>query len=61
MVRPYAPGDFDAIADLDRRATGEDRSAILRAFASPETGLVALRRDGDGGRFVMRARGAAAR
>ena len=54
-VRPYAPGDFDAIADLDRRATGEDRSAILRAFASPETGLVALRRDGSVGAFVMRA------
>ncbi len=54
-VRPYAPGDIDAIADLDLRATGEDRSAILRAFASPETGLVALRRDGTVGAFVMRA------
>jgi GNAT superfamily N-acetyltransferase len=54
-VRPYADADFDAIADLDRRATGEDRASILRAFASPETGLVAIRDDGTVGGFVVRA------
>jgi len=54
-VRPYAASDFDAIADLDRRATGEDRASILRGFASPETGLVALRGDGTVGAFVVRA------
>ncbi|MFL5726451.1 MAG: GNAT family N-acetyltransferase [Chloroflexota bacterium] len=54
-VRPYAPADFDAINDLDHRATGEDRSAILRAFASPETGRVAVREDGTVGAFVVRA------
>jgi len=54
-VRPYAASDFDAIADLDRRATGEDRASILRAFASPETGRIAMRGDGSVGAFVVRA------
>jgi predicted N-acetyltransferase YhbS len=54
-VRPYAPADFDVIAELDRRATGEDRASILRAFAAPETGLVATRGDGSVGAFVVRA------
>jgi GNAT superfamily N-acetyltransferase len=55
IVRPYGPDDFDAIARLDRAATGEDRSAILRSLADPATGLVAVRDDRSIGGFVMRA------
>ena len=54
-VRPYDADDFEAIAALDRQATGEDRSSILRSFADPATGHVALRDDGSIGGFVIRA------
>jgi GNAT superfamily N-acetyltransferase len=39
-VRPLESGDVEAIVALDREATGEDRSATLRAFADPVTGRV---------------------
>ena len=55
VVRPFAPDDFDAIAHLDRAATGEDRSAILRSFMDAKTCLVAARSDGSIGGFVVRA------
>jgi len=41
-VRLYAAGDFDAIAALDRHATGEDRGHVLRALVTTESTLVAV-------------------
>jgi GNAT superfamily N-acetyltransferase len=55
IVRHFEPRDLDAIVKLDRTATGEDRSSILRAFAEPETGRVVERRDGRVGGFLVRA------
>ena len=54
-VRAFAADDLAAIIALDRVATGEDRSAILRTFATPETGRVAVRHDGSVGGFLVRA------
>ena len=55
-VRAYDPDDFDAIAGLDRKATGEDRSEILRSLtADPSLCRVASRSDGTIGGFVLRA------
>jgi GNAT superfamily N-acetyltransferase len=45
-LRPFEPGDLPEIVALDRRATGEDRSAILADLASPQSTTVAA--DGDG-------------
>jgi GNAT superfamily N-acetyltransferase len=55
VVRPYDPEDFAAIARLDRAATGEDRSTILRSFADPTSCRVAARADGSIGGFAVRA------
>jgi GNAT superfamily N-acetyltransferase len=55
VVRAYDADDFAAIARLDRAATGEDRSAILRSFADPASCRVAARADGSIGGFVVRA------
>ena len=41
-IRPYRPGDLDAMAALDRAATGEDRAHLLRAFADPESTRVVV-------------------
>jgi GNAT superfamily N-acetyltransferase len=54
-VRPYTPADFDTVVALDRAATGEDRSALLRAFADPATARVVERDDGSVGGFLVRA------
>jgi predicted N-acetyltransferase YhbS len=55
LVRAYTEDDFDAIAALDRTATGEDRSAILRALAEPSTSRVTAGDDGAVGGFIVRA------
>lgn len=34
-VRPFQPADLDAVIELDRVATGEDRSVAIATFASP--------------------------
>jgi predicted N-acetyltransferase YhbS len=54
-VRPFAPGDLDAMAALDRAATGEDRAHLIRAFAAPDTTRILERPDGSLGGFVIRA------
>jgi GNAT superfamily N-acetyltransferase len=41
-VRSYAADDFDAVAALDRYATGEDRRTVLRALVTTESTLVAV-------------------
>jgi predicted N-acetyltransferase YhbS len=33
VVRQIRPGDIETVADLDRRATGENRAPLIRAFA----------------------------
>lgn len=53
-VRAFAPADLPAMVDLDRRATGEDRSAALATFAAPTTARVLVERDRIDG-FVIRA------
>lgn len=55
MVRRYEARDLDAIVALDRTATGEDRSTLLRAFADPDTSRVAERADGSIGGFLVKA------
>ena len=54
-VRPFAASDLDAIAHLDRTATGEDRRHLLEAFATPESARCLVRPDGTLGGFVVRA------
>jgi GNAT superfamily N-acetyltransferase len=54
-VRPFDPADLAAVVELDRAATGEDRSAILRSFAEPETARIAARPDGSVGGFLVRS------
>jgi GNAT superfamily N-acetyltransferase len=53
-IRPFHANDLEAMAALDRRATGEDRSVVIAALASPDGTRVL---DGDGGPagFVIRA------
>ena len=43
------------LVDLDRVATGEDRSSTLRGFAEPEASRVVERADGSLGGFIVRA------
>jgi GNAT superfamily N-acetyltransferase len=59
-VRPFEPGDLDAMAALDRAGTGEERRHILARFASPETvdGFV-VRAPWGGGATVARTLDAA--
>ena len=45
-IRAYRRDDLDVIAGLDRAATGEDRTHLLRAFASPATARCVIRADG---------------
>jgi GNAT superfamily N-acetyltransferase len=54
-VRPFDVADLAAVVELDRAATGEDRSALLRSFAEPETARIAARPDGGIGGFLVRS------
>ena len=54
-VRPYEPADMASIAALDAAATGEDRSAMLRAFADPATSRVVREPDGTVAGFLVRS------
>ena len=54
-VRSMAPADLDAMAALDRTATGEDRRHALEAFASPSSARVLAAPDGRLAAFVVRA------
>jgi hypothetical protein len=40
LLRPFRPGDLAAICELDRLATGEDRSAALRVLAELNGGWI---------------------
>lgn len=54
-VRPFRSGDLEALIGLDREATGEDRSHVIRSLASVETARVISGPDGDIDGFVIRA------
>jgi GNAT superfamily N-acetyltransferase len=54
-IRPFTSGDLPALAELSAAATGEDRTHLLTAFASPETALCLIHGDGTLGGFVVRA------
>ncbi len=41
-LRPYTAADRDDVLDLDRYATGEDRSAVLLNLMSPESTWLAI-------------------
>jgi ribosomal protein S18 acetylase RimI-like enzyme len=54
-VRHMAPSDLDAMAALDREATGEDRWHALERFATPATARVLEAPDSGLDAFVVRA------
>jgi GNAT superfamily N-acetyltransferase len=54
-IRPFRRSDLDAMALLDRAATGEDRRHLLDAFATEESARCLVRPDGTLGGFVVRA------
>ena len=54
-IRPFAADDLAGMAQLSATATGEDRTHLLKAFASPETANCLVRDDGTLGGFVVRA------
>ena len=54
-VRAFRPADLDAMATLDRAATGEDRGHLLSAFAAPGTTRVVTDASDDVAGFVLRA------
>jgi predicted N-acetyltransferase YhbS len=45
-IRAFAPTDLEAVLRLDREATGEDRSAVIRELVAPDTSIVAIGADG---------------
>jgi ribosomal protein S18 acetylase RimI-like enzyme len=54
-VRPFEPGDLDAMAALDGEGTGEDRRHLLARFATPESAWVLSAPGGAIDAFVVRA------
>jgi GNAT superfamily N-acetyltransferase len=54
LVRPFESGDLDAMATLDRRATGEDRRHLLERFAAPDTARIASSAGGSVAGFLVR-------
>ncbi len=54
-LRAFGASDLPSMAALDRAATGEDRSALLSAFASAESTSVLDDRNGGIDGFVVRA------
>ena len=54
-LAPWQPADLPAMLDLDAAATGEDRTHLLRAFASPTSTTTLRGADGDLRAFVVRA------
>ena len=54
-VRAFRTDDLEAMAALDRAATGEDRRGIIAALATAETARCLDRADGTLGGFLIRA------
>jgi len=55
IVRPFEPGDLEALFALDAQATGEDRRHALRAFANQASTKVVTGADGEVRGYVCRA------
>ena len=55
LVRAFRPDDLDAMAELDRAATGEDRRHLLATFAHPNTAKVVTQTPDRPTGFVIRA------
>lgn len=43
LVRPFEPADLEPMTALDRTATGEDRTHVLRRFAEPSSARTLIR------------------
>ncbi len=54
-IRAFRPADLDGVVGLDRVATGEDRSIVIAALASPEGTRILESEDGAVGGFLARA------
>ncbi len=54
-LAPWQPADLPSMVELDAAATGEDRSHLLRGFASPTSATTFRGADGDLRGFVVRA------
>jgi GNAT superfamily N-acetyltransferase len=54
-VRAFGQDDLDVMLAIDREGTGEDRAAVIRRLASPQTAKVSLAADGTVHGFVIRA------
>lgn len=55
LIRPYRASDLDALSRLDAAATGEDRSHLLGALATPASARVAVGADDGPQGFLVRA------
>ena len=55
VVRAFRPDDLEAMAALDREATGENRRHLLAAFATPDTARVVTAGRDEALGFVIRA------
>ncbi len=55
LVRPFQPSDFDAVARLDRLATGSERRTLLRLLVGAGEAQVLLR-DGEVAGYVISRR-----
>jgi GNAT superfamily N-acetyltransferase len=53
-IRAFAASDLEAMAALDRAATGEDRAHVLRRLATPDSAKVLAAGDGAVSGFVVR-------
>jgi ribosomal protein S18 acetylase RimI-like enzyme len=54
-IRPFAAADLPSVVELDRAATGEDRSAVLADLLTPLTTVVAIDEAGAVRGFLARA------
>ena len=54
-VRPFAAADLEAVLEIDREATGEDRGHAIRRLATPGTAKVAIDAAGAIAGSVIRA------
>ena len=54
-IRPFRPADLAAMSELDRSATGEDRSEILAALATSDGTRILAGRADEPRSFVIRA------
>jgi predicted N-acetyltransferase YhbS len=54
-VRPFEPAMLREVIALDRRATGEDRSTLIRLLATPDSARIVVGANGAIAGFLIRA------